>query len=102
MTHPDVDDYLEASGRAVVEAPHGEEHVAAMALAASTDAGLLMPASVAVADPEAVVAERRRPRMNAHPRHVPLASRSGHAVLATTPRSEPCSHSPAVVSPPRI
>lgn len=102
MAHPDVDHYQEASGGAEVDPPHGEEPVAAMVPAASADAGLLMPAAVAFADPEAVVAKRRRPRMNAHPCHAPLASRSGQAVLVTTPRPEPRSHSPAVVSPPRI
>lgn len=102
MTHPDVDHYLEASAGAVVEPPHGEEPVAAMVPAASADAGLLMPAAVAVAGPEAVVAGRRHPRKNAHLRNVPLGSRAGQAVFVTTPSAEPRSKSPAVVSPPRI
>lgn len=61
-----------------------------------------MPAAVAVAGPEAVVAGRRHPRKNAHLRNVPLGSRAGQAVFVTTPSAEPRSQSPAVVSPPRI
>lgn len=102
MTHPDVDHYREASDGAVVEPPHGEEHVAAMVPAATVDAGHPMPAAVAGADPEAVVAGWRRPRKNPRPRHISLVSRSGQAVLVTTPPPEARGRSPPVVSPPRI